>query len=367
MYDYAIVGSGVAGCTLAKELSGKKIVIEKGEKPKYVGEGKNVLVNYVVGLGGSAVFSVGNAIKLKIKGYKIEKDIYDEIFEELNIKEADNTFLNDIDKEFLNFGFKKTPKFIDFEKCNKCGKCASKICNAKWTPLNFLKQSDADIITNFNIIKIEKEKEYFIIYCKNKKIKAKNIVLSAGAINSARILKSLYDYEEIGKNLFVDTFITVGGILKDSYLNEDVPMLVYKDYDDFILATHYSSLLYKEIKKEHKDIRSKDIVGLMIKIKDEMEGKVLKNNIKKEISKEDLKLLVRGISKATKYINKLGVEEIYSTIPRGSHPSGTLSFIKDFMFEDIYVCDSSLFKEPLGKPPVVSIIALAKKLSRELS
>ena len=109
MYDFAIIGSGVAGSTLAKELGDKykTAVIEKGKKPIYASEGKHVEVNYVYGLGGSGVYSLGNAIKTEIKGYKIDKDIYKEIWEELNIKVPDDEFLNDIDKAFIELGFKK--------------------------------------------------------------------------------------------------------------------------------------------------------------------------------------------------------------------------------------------------------------------
>ncbi len=370
MYDYAIIGSGVAGSTLAKELGEKYsvAVIEKGKNPTYVSEGKNVEINYVYGLGGSAVYSLGNVIKVDIKGYKIDNDIYKEIWEELKIKIPEDDFLNDVDKNFIELGFKKMEKFIDFDKCNKCGNCAKKICKAKWTPLNYLKESKVDIITKFNIKEINYNNYYEILEDEGRKVKAKNIIISAGGINSPRILKNLIDDENIGKNLFVDTFTTVGGILEDSYLNRDVSMLVYKKYKNFILATHYSKLLLNEIKKDYKDVKEKDIIGIMIKIKDENNGVVLDNNVRKEITKEDFKTLVKGIGKATKYLYKLGVDDIYTTIPRGSHPGGSLSLVVDEfeVKEGLYVCDASLFKEALGVPPIVSIIALAKKFAREI-
>jgi choline dehydrogenase-like flavoprotein len=64
----------------------------------------------------------------------------------------------------------------------------------------------------------------------------------------------------------------------------------------------------------------------------------------------------------------LGVDDIYTTIPRGSHPGGSLSLVvKEFeVKEGLYVCDASIFKEALGVPPIVSIIALAKKFVREV-
>ncbi|WP_456471654.1 hypothetical protein [Methanocaldococcus sp.] len=364
MFKYAIIGSGVAGSTIAKELN-DVVIIEKGDdKVRYNNEGKNVEVIYTIGLGGSSVFSLGNAVKLKIKGYRIEKDIYKEIWEELKIKEPDDEFLSNLDKEFLSLGFKKMSKFIDFDRCNKCGLCSRKLCQAKWTPLDYLKESKAKIVKNFKIRDIVKEKDYYKIVGENSIVKAKNVIVSAGAVGSSRLLMD--KDERIGENLFIDTFVTVGGVLKDSNLNKNVSMLVYKDFKNYILATHYSKLLYAEIKKE-ESVEEKDIVGIMIKIKDENNGKVLRDRIEKEISKEDLKILGRGIAKASKYLNKIGVDEIYVTRARGSHPGGTLSFLKDFTLDDgLYVCDSSLFKESLGKPPIVSIIALAKKFVREM-
>ncbi|WP_456419413.1 hypothetical protein [Methanocaldococcus infernus] len=364
MFKYAIIGSGVSASTVAKELNDDNVVvIEKGDKVVYQNEGKNVEVIYTKGLGGSSIFSLGNAVILKkIEGYKIKRDLYKEIWEELNIKEPSEEFLSEFDNFLLDRGFKKMSKFIDFDKCNKCGLCSRKPCEAKWTPINYLKESKAKIVKNFEVKEIVREKDHFIIEG-DYKIRAEKVIVSAGAIGTARLF--LDKDERVGKNLFVDTFVTVGGILKDSHLNKHLSMLVYKDYGNFILSPHYSKLIYGEIKKE-RDVEEKDIVGIMVKIKDENDGIVLKDSVKKEISREDLKILGRGISKASKFLYDLGVEELYITRARGSHPGGTLSFIEDFSLEeDLYVCDSSLFKDSLGKPPIVSLIALAKTFVRE--
>ena len=57
--------------------------------------------------------------------------------------------------------------------------------------------------------------------------------------------------------------------------------------------------------------------------------------------------------------------------PRGAHPGGTVR-IDDVLDRDLqteiaglYVCDSSVIPEPMGLPPVLTIIGLAKRLVNE--
>ncbi|MFU8652299.1 GMC oxidoreductase [Methanotorris formicicus] len=378
MFDFAIVGSGAGGSTLAKELStdAKVAVLEKGESyPKYVIGGDFVDIAYLNSIGGSTVCAVGNALRVKIKGIEIGDDIYDEIEEELNVKKPPYEFLREYAKKFLDFGFERTPKCIDFNKCNKCGKCAYKPCNAKWTAAEFIKKSNADVICGFEVKNIRKEGDVFYIdgIHKNslKTIKARNVILSAGGINSPRILSKVLDNEHIGKNLFVDMFVTIGGVLKDTYLNKDVQMVVYKKYGDFILASHYSELLYGRISKYEK-VRREDIIGIMIKIKDENIGEVGGDYVLKPITKKDTQILSEGVSEASKILHEFGVGNIYSTIPRGSHPGGTCSVKKvvdenlETEVEGLYVCDASVFPEAPGSPPILAIIGIAKRLARYL-
>ncbi|AEF96215.1 GMC oxidoreductase [Methanotorris igneus] len=380
MFDFAIIGSGAAGATLAKELStdAKVAVLEKGEHyPKYVIEGNFVDIAYLNSIGGSTVCAVGNALRVKIKGIKIEDEIYEEIERELNVKRPPYEFLREYAKKFLNLGFERTPKYINFDKCNKCGKCAHKPCNAKWTAAEFIKESKADVICGFEVKNIRKEGDVFYIDGVDKNtnslrtIKAKNVIISAGGINSPRILSKILDNEHIGKNLFVDTFITVGGILKDTYLNKDVQMIVYKKYRDFILASHYSELLYSRI-NEYEKTRKEDVIGIMIKIKDENVGEVGEDYVSKPMTKKDTQILSEGVGEASKILHEFGVERIYSTIPRGSHPGGTCAIKKvvdenlETEIEGLYVCDASVFPEAPGAPPILAIIGIAKKLARYL-
>ena len=392
MHDFIIIGSGVGGSTVFKELNkkypNKKILlIEKGDKPKYIAEGKNVQILYLNGLGGSSVYSVGNAIRVDLTPFGITNKsynkIYDEIEQELNVNSVPLNFMDNYSKKLLESkDFKRAPKFIDFKKCTRCGMCASRLCNAKWTPLNYLEEKNENsiILNNFEVIDIKKENEIFLIETidvkndKKRTFKGKKVIVSAGGINSPRILNSILDNEHIGKNLFIDTFITVGGFLSNANLNNSIPMSIYKKYDGFLLSSHYSKLLYDEIKKEKKEksIDSKDVYGLMIKIKDENNGAVGMNYAYKDITKKDKELLSKGFKEASDILHDIGIDKIYKTIPRGSHPSGTCAVGKvvnkdlETEIEGLYVCDASVFPSSLGLPPILGIIALGKRLSNIL-
>lgn len=393
IYDFIIIGSGVGGSSLFKELNikypNKKILlIEKGDKPKYMAEGNEVQILYLHGLGGSSMYSVGNATRIDLKslGIKNQNKLYVEIEKELGVKPTPLNYIDNTSKNIMEkYGFKRTPKFINFSKCTKCGNCASMLCSAKWTPLNYLKgknKNNSKIINNYEVIHIKKEQEIFLIditdtnnRTSKKTIKGKTVIVSAGGINSPRILSNILENEHLGKNLFVDTFITIGGILKDANLRSSIPMTAYKQYNnnDFIISPHYSKLLYDDIKNNsNENLKDSDIYGLMIKIKDENNGVMGKEYAHKEITEKDRKLLSKGSKIASNILEDMGINKIYTTIVRGSHPSGTCALgkvvNKDLETEipNLYVCDSSVFPKSLGAPPILGIIAISKNFVNKL-
>jgi len=110
----------------------------------------------------------------------------------------------------------------------------------------------------------------------------------------------------------------------------------------------------------------------MVKIKDENTGEVFENSVKKEMSMNDTRNLCEGVSKASKYLYDLGVENIYSTVPRGSHPGGTCAVGKvvdknlETEIEGLYVCDASVIPKAPGAPPILGIMAISEKFVENL-
>jgi len=383
VYHFIIIGSGVGGSTLFKELNRKYpnkriLLLEMGDnRIKYNIIKGEIHVLYITSLGGSGLGAVGNAIRIDLRKVGIkDSEIYEEIERELNVREVPDNYINEGSRLLFDYGFKRTPKFIDFEKCTSCGMCARKPCPFKWTPLRFLRTSNpySKILFNFYVFSLNKKEGiftvegYHLLTGKRMVFQGEKVIVCGGGINSPRILSSILDNEHLGKNLFVDTFITVGGILKNCNLDRSIPMALYKIYSGFLLSPHYSVLLYRSIKREKKDVNTKDIYGIMVKIRDEGKGYVKGDRVYKGVTKRDEKLLSKGIKKASDILQAMGVEKVYKTILRGSHPGGTCAMGKvvDKNFkteiEDLYVCDASVFPESPGLPPILGIIAMGKKL-----
>ena len=136
------------------------------------------------------------------------------------------------------------------------------------------------------------------------------------------------------------------------------------------MAPHYSGLLYNKLKKYGAG--ENDILGIMIKIADEGSGKVREDYIEKYSTAKDVSLLAKGSAAAGAILKEAGVDPntLTSTIARGAHPGGTAA-IGDVVNKNLeteisglFVADASVFPKAPGAPPVLTIIALARRLAR---
>ena len=390
-----IVGSGAGGSTVAMEIAKagiKTTVIEKGPM---VSMGKAYkcyqppepcldLLNTVC-IGGSTLVSAGNAVTpsehyLEIMDIDLS-EYFSEIQKELNIKELPDSYFGKgttriMDAAYsLGFNIKKMPKFINPQKCKPCGKCALGCPkNAKWTALDFLKQAKkygANIIAETPVTDIITEKGKVVGVKSHEKVfKSDTVILAPGAISTPRLLQKAG--LKAGKKFFMDTFVTVGGIIKDIGFNKEVQMNALIEFDDYIIAPHYSSLIFKQLKNQ--GIKEADILGLMVKIKDESAGRVEPDKIVKYNTLNDVKLLCEASTKAGAILVEAGVspKSIVSTPPRGAHPGGTAPIGKivnknlETQIRGLFVSDASVLPQSPGIPPIVTIIALAKRLAKHI-
>ncbi len=118
------------------------------------------------------------------------------------------------------------------------------------------------------------------------------------------------------------------------------------------------------------------VLGVMIKLKDEISGGVFPDGkISKPLTANDRSRLGRAEEVCRTILTEAGAERssIFMTPLRGTHPSGTvrLGTLVDQNLQTetqgLYVCDASVFPEALDRPTVLTIIGLAKRLAKHLS
>lgn len=273
------------------------------------------------------------------------------------------------------------PKFIDFSKCINCGLCVTGCKNnARWDATYFINEAidnGAEVISNFEVTKIIHEdgivkKVEGIENGLKKSFEAKIVVLSAGALNTPIILRNSGIQKNVGEKIFFDMFTTIGGYLKDSNLNKELLMGTKLEYGPYFLTPHYSTQLVSLMdNKRYADVKPSDVMSLMLKFADDSTGKIRKDNsIKKELTTRDIDIIKEGYDKAVNILIKLGVkpDSIVATQLRGAHPGGTaaLGEVVDTNFETeingLYISDASIIPEAPGRPPILTITALSKRL-----
>jgi choline dehydrogenase-like flavoprotein len=115
---------------------------------------------------------------------------------------------------------------------------------------------------------------------------------------------------------------------------------------------------------------------VMVKLRDELSGSVESERaITKPLTASDKRRLDGGIELSKRILAAAGADpfSVFVSPLRGTHPSATAR-IGDLLDRDLqteiaglYVCDASAFPEALGRPTVLTIIGLAKRLSEHLA
>jgi choline dehydrogenase-like flavoprotein len=117
------------------------------------------------------------------------------------------------------------------------------------------------------------------------------------------------------------------------------------------------------------------LVGLFVKVKDDLSGQVSsEGSVTKPFSEEDYSRLEKGMEVATEILRALGCppDKIVKGDIKGAHPSGTcrighvVNNDLETEIKNLYVCDASVFPQALDRPTVMTIIGLGKRLCQQI-
>ncbi len=214
--------------------------------------------------------------------------------------------------------------------------------------------------------------------------RAGTVILCAGGIGTPRILQNS-GFPEAGRGMAMDTTVMLYGFSKKKGIGSEPPMTW--SWEDpqagFMLSTLMDPWLLYPLINSLKGLRYaltwprwNHVLGVMIKLKDEISGGVFPGGrISKPLTPADQERLRHAEAISRRILVEAGAEAdtIFMTPLRGTHPSATvrLGELVDANLETcirgLYVCDASVFPEALDRPTVLTIIGLAKRLARRLA
>ncbi len=416
-----VVGSGAGGATAAKELQGKfdVTVLEAGgefrpfggnlrfiEKARSSGlffdereigflfppmrirktiQGM-VLVKGIAS-GGTTTVATGNAVRvdgdLKALGIHLDAE-FEELQREIPIStEHAKMWRHSTRRLFdiclgLGLNPRITPKMVDYAKCKRCGRCVLGCPEgAKWDSRRFLDiacRHGARVEFNCGVQKVLiSDGEACGVEVRQgwrrKTYPADLVVLAAGGFGTPAILHRSSIATE--PRLFVDPVLCVAAESERAFQNKEIPMPFVVQREHFIVSPYFDQLSFLFNRKWK--IPAENIVSLMIKLADENSGRV-NGSVEKNLTPRDEARLAEGVELCTGILEKFGVarEEMFLGTVNAGHPGGMLPLSEseattlhnNRLPENLYVADATLFPRSLGNPPILTIMAMAKRISK---
>ncbi|MDD8014376.1 MAG: GMC family oxidoreductase N-terminal domain-containing protein [Acidobacteriota bacterium] len=421
MKTAVIVGSGAGGATAAKELQGyfDVTVLEAGKefrpfamnlktaarlkKTRLISRVKDIEVIFPAmtiretddgmvlvsgrGTGGTTTLSTGNAMRmdhgLAKLGIRLDSE-FEELASEVPIT-ADHQRLwrpatqrlYQICRE-MGLDPAPTPKMGAYERCAICGHCILG-CDygVKWDSRRFLEialEKGAQIVTRARVerIAIENGRATGVearIKGRRRFVRADVVILAAGGLGTPVILQNSGIPCE--PRLFVDPVLCLAGEWKGAFQNREMPMPFVVQMDRYIISPYFDHLSFFFNKKWKYP--AENILSLMIKLADSNAGSVTSTRLDKTLTAEDRRRLNQAMKLCTGILQRAGIEcfNIFTGTVNAGHPGGMLpltagdaeSLHPEKLPENVYLSDSTLFPESMGNPPILTIMALAKRVA----
>ncbi len=422
MKTAVVVGSGAGGAAAAKELQGSfaVTVLEAGKEFQplslnltWVDQLKRagllwdereiqllfpamrirktadrmVMVNGI-STGGTTTLATGNGIKrdqdLKALGIDLDAE-FAELAAEIPVTADHRSRWSQASKRLfdicLEMGLHPAPlaKMGDYSRCVRCGRCVLGCRHgAKWDSRHFLRSAEEKGARLFTASRVEKvvirnNRATGVLVRKKLRtefIPADLVVVAAGGFGTPVILENSGIRCE--PRLFVDPVLCVAIHWEKAGQNKEISMPFVVERDGFILAPYFDYLSY--FFNRNWKPPAQDTCVLMIKLADSACGLVRNGRIEKTLTDQDRARLQQGIDLCKEIFARLGLDREKSwlgTVNAG-HPGGMLPLTaaeastlhSGRLPENVYVADATLFPESLGYPPILTIMALAKKIAK---
>jgi choline dehydrogenase-like flavoprotein len=417
-----VVGAGAGGATAAKELQGTYdvTVVEAGrdfvpfaagiarlEQWKHTGlflseklisllfpamkiqkTSEQMVLVRGAGPGGTTTLSTGNALRmdqhLRALGIDLDEE-FDEIYREIPVSIAHQDRWHRITRQLfeacreMGLDPRPTPKMVDVNKCTSCGRCIFGCPQgAKWDSRRFLQvavSKGARLLNGWNVKRVVIRNGRALGVDASAGLRrcflpADLVVLAAGGLSTPAILQDSGISCE--PSLFVDPVLCVAAEIRAGGQEKEIQMPFVVQQDHFILSPYFDYLSF--FFNRRWTVPASSTVSMMVKLADTSRGSVSGRHVDKQLTDDDKERLHRGVAICRDILRRIGANEermFLGTINAG-HPGGTLPLTRDEsknlhnpkLPENLYVADSTLLPASLGNPLILTIIALAKRVSK---
>jgi choline dehydrogenase-like flavoprotein len=420
-YDAIVIGSGPGGATAAAELSqqGRKIlVLERGSGAPIKGTmlqsagfalipGRGLFFTpellalvCFINLGGSSIGAYATAFEPNYEIFeKHGVDLKPEVEQakrELPIAPLKDDLIGPSAQRImasardLGYPWDKLPKMVHQEKCRtECDKCTMGCpYGAKWTAREYIDlacKNGSTLATGARVKRLIVEDEHIagVLFSMNgslHKISSPLVILAAGGIGTPLILRGA-GISHAGSDFFFDPLVILAGIMDDLDNGREFPMAAgFHDPDegyvltDLVWPDWIRAIFTLRVGRVDRLAGHRKMIPIMVKIKDDLGGTLTRRGwANKRLTENDRTRLRRGSEVARKILVNAGARNIYSTGVSAVHPGGTAK-IGDVVdsdlktrFDNLYVCDCSVIPESWGLPPILTLIALGKRLAWHLA
>ncbi len=422
MNKAVVIGSGAGGAMCARELQGKFQVtvleagrefqpfklnlswIEKFRKTRLLADareigwlfpamrirqaGADMILVSGRGSGGTTTLSTGNALRrdedLRALGIDLDEE-FSELAREIPVFSGHQKKWRPRTRNFftlcrdMKLDPQVMPKMGDYARCRGCGRCVLGCPHGvKWDSRQLLDQAQrrgALFLTSRRVERIVHEKGRASGVWARHRLKkvffpADLVVLAAGGLGTPQILQDSGIACE--PRLFVDPVLCVAAEMADSFQNRELPMPFVVQKKGYIISPYFDHLSF--FFNRQWRLRSQNIYSLMIKLADENQGGIAHGKIQKTLTAVDRERLGEAVATCSEIFQRAGVDQnrlFFGSLNAG-HPGGMLPLtaaaaktLHDARLpENTFVADASLFPAALGNPPILTIMALAKRIAK---
>lgn len=343
------------------------------------------VVVYGKGLGGTTTLATGNAIRadkaLKNIGINLD-DEFEELYRELPITTDHQRYWSDVTKhtfqamQILGFNPQPMPKFLRPSQCRLCGHCSIGCPHgAKWDTRELL--DGINVVTDCSVQRLDiGDRTVKRIIAKQGlrtvTFEADVVVLAAGGLGTPQVLTQ--SGIACPSHLFVDPVLCVAAPMAKARQDRQLLMPFVSSQDGYIISPYMDWLSFFFNRQWRKPMDG--MVCLMIKMADEEIGSVERGKVRKTLTDRDKEVLKRGVADCKEILLKMGAnaEDIVLGTLNSGHPGGMFPLTASesqtlhnpLLPDNLHIADATILPQSLGLPPILTIMALAKRIAKNI-